>query len=127
MSGISSLTKIKVYKEACIGNSITEIANVLVALRKDEFIDSLQSINKRDDGNVCANVYVNLYFKSLDIELKIRIRFAISDVPTNYMSAPTGLEFVINTENPIQQNIEMTIAPPIHIPVGPCPDVPLVR
>jgi len=41
----------------------------------------LGSVDAREDGNICTNITINLYFPSLDIGLKIVMRFAVSDVP----------------------------------------------
>lgn len=77
---IAPVKMIQLHKECAI-KKITKIAKRVVALKLSEFTNALSSVDVREDGNICANITFNLFFNSLDIGVKLTLRFAISDVP----------------------------------------------
>jgi hypothetical protein len=79
---ISAIKMIQLHKECAI-KKITTNAKKTYALSLSEFTNALSSVDVREDGNICANIVLNLFFNSLKIGVKITLRFAISDVPKN--------------------------------------------
>ena len=77
---IPPIKMIKLHKECAI-KKITKSAKKVVALKLSEFTNALNSVDVREDGNICANVTFNLFFNSLNIGVKFSLRFAICDVP----------------------------------------------
>lgn len=77
---IPPVKMIQLHKECAI-KKITKTAKKVVALNLCEFTNALSSVDVREDGNICTNITFNLFFKSLDIGVKLTLRFAISDVP----------------------------------------------
>jgi len=78
---IPPVKMIKLHKECAI-KKITKSAKKVVALKLSEFTNALSSVDVREDGNICANVTFNLFFNSLNIGVKLSLRFAICDVPS---------------------------------------------
>ena len=77
---IQPIKMIQLLKECSI-KKITKIANKVVALNLSEFNNALGSIDVREDRNICANIIINLFFNSLNIGVKLTLRFDISNIP----------------------------------------------
>jgi len=77
---IQPIKMIQLHKECSI-KKITKIANKVVALNLSEFNNALGSLDVREDRNICANIIINLFFNSLNIGVKLTLRFVISNIP----------------------------------------------
>ena len=77
---ISPSKKVKLHKE-CAFSNLNTIIKKSFGLTLSEFLVALGSVDVREDGNICANIMINLFFPSLNIGLRIVMRFAVSDVP----------------------------------------------
>ena len=79
---INPSKKVKLHKE-CAFSNLNSIIRKSFGLTLAEFLVALGSVDVREDGNICANIVINLYFPSLDVGLRVVMRFAVSDVPKN--------------------------------------------
>lgn len=77
---ISPIKKVKLYKECAI-SSITSIIRKVYALNLYEFNNACGSVDIRDDGVICTNIVLHLFFNSLELGVKIILRFAVSNIP----------------------------------------------
>ena len=90
---ISPVNMIKLNKE-CAFNKITGTIRRQYALNQSEFQLALGSVDLREDGNICSNIIFYMLFESLQIGLKITLRFAISDVPKELIGTMVDEEHI---------------------------------
>ena len=77
---ISSIKKVQLYKECAI-SSITSVIRKIYALNLYEFNNACGSVDVREDGVICSNIVLHLFLNSLELGIKINLRFAISNIP----------------------------------------------
>jgi hypothetical protein len=77
---IPAIQKIYLHKQ-CAFSNLNTIIKKSFGLTQNEFNCALGSVDAREDGNICTNITINLYFPSLEIGLRIIMRFAVSCVP----------------------------------------------
>lgn len=86
---ISPIKKIQLYKECGI-EKLSNVIKKIHSLNLDEFNNACGSINIRDDGMVSANIVLHLFFKSLEIGIKINLRFLVSEIPHHLIGKMTN-------------------------------------
>lgn len=77
---ISAIQKIYLHKQ-CAFSNLNTIIKKSFGLTQSEFNYALGSVDAREDGNICTNITINLYFPSVEIGLRVIMRFAVCDVP----------------------------------------------
>lgn len=77
---ISPIKKVQLYKECAIA-SITSVIRKIYALNLYEYNNACGSVDIRDDGVICTNIVLHLFFNSLELGIKINLRFAVSNIP----------------------------------------------
>lgn len=124
---ISPSKKVKLHKE-CAFSNLNTIIKKSFGLTLSEFLVALGSVDVREDCNISANIMINLFFPSLDIGVRIVMRFAVSDVPKRLIgkiSCEDELRF--DFSDCCDDNVGATIVfcepprSPCHIPpISPC-------
>ena len=81
-NNIPAVLKIQLHKECAI-DKITKMVKKTYGLNQQEFNLALGSVVVRADGKIHTNIVFYLYFNSLKIGLQVKMRFAVSNTPSN--------------------------------------------
>lgn len=109
---ISAIKKIQLYKECSI-DKLTPLITKVYGLTQHEFNCALGSVDVREDGNICTNIIFQLYFKSLEIGVKITFKFALSDFPKDLIgkfNSENKTEFDFKTNVSCSKSTEIVLS-----------------